>query len=48
MMPLEQPKLLPAGDTAARVAALERYLFRLTAQLQAALEELERRTKDEG
>lgn len=46
MMPLEQPKLQPSGDVNARLAALERYLFRLTTQLQVALEDLERQAKE--
>lgn len=41
MITLEQPRLRGQETTAARVEALERYLFRLCGQLQAALDELE-------
>lgn len=43
MITLEQPRLQSREELAARVEALERYLFRLCSQLQAALNELERR-----
>ena len=43
MVKLEQPKLQSRGELAARVEALERYLFRLCGQLQEALDELERK-----
>lgn len=42
VIPLEQPRLHSGGDTAARLAELERYLYRLVAQLQTVLAELER------
>lgn len=43
MITLEQPRLQSDRELAARVEALERYLFRLCNQLQAALDQLERR-----
>ena len=47
MVPLEQPSLSPEGDLKSRVERLERYLFRLTAQLQVALDRLEQQRKGE-
>lgn len=40
-MKLEQPRIVPAGDLKARVEYLERFIFRLVQELQAALEQLE-------
>lgn len=44
-MKLEQPRIYTGGELSERVAYLERYLFRLTAELQIALTALE---KDQG
>lgn len=41
-MKLEQPRIIPTGDLEARVEYLEKYVFRLVQELQAALEQLER------
>ena len=45
-MKLEQPRISAGGSLEERVTYLERYLFRLVMELQAALEEL--RTMKEG
>lgn len=44
-MKLEQPKIMTGGNLAERVAYLERYIFRLTNELQMALSALEQATK---
>lgn len=39
-MKLEQPRITATGTAEERVAYLERYLFRLVLELQAALDEI--------
>lgn len=46
-MKLEQPRLSTGGELTERVAYLERYLYRLTAELQMALNTLESMAKRE-
>ena len=41
-MMLEQPRIVPSGTLEERVAYLERFVYRLTQELQTALEQLER------
>lgn len=47
MIKLEQPGIRTEQDLAGRVAALERYLYRLAGQLQMALNALEQQKKGE-
>lgn len=48
-MKLEQPRIQTGGSLPERVAYLERYIFRLTAELQMALNALEQaQKKDKG
>lgn len=47
-MKLEQPRIHTGGNLAERVACLERYIFRLVNELQAALDALERAKNDKG
>ncbi|MGM9553652.1 MAG: hypothetical protein ACI3V2_05055 [Faecousia sp.] len=44
-MKLEQPRIPTNGDLSERVAYLERYLYRLTSELQMALNTIESRAK---
>ena len=44
-MKLEQPRLSAGGELTERVAYLERYLYRLTAELQMALNTIETMAK---
>lgn len=41
-MKLEQPKIRQSGDLKERVEFLERYLYRLVAEIQIALDALEK------
>lgn len=47
-MKLEQPRISTGGDLTERVAYLERYIYRLTGELQMALNTIERMAKREG
>ena len=46
-MKLEQPRISPEGNLSERVVYLERYLYRLTSELQAMLSTLESIAKQE-
>lgn len=46
-MKLEQLRISTGGDLSERVAYLERYLYRLTAELQMALNTIESMSKRE-
>lgn len=45
-MKLEQPRIRGAGDLEQRIGYLERYLYRLTAQLQMELSALQQAQND--
>lgn len=48
-MKLEQPRIYTEGSLEARLCYLERYIFRLTTELQMALDALEQAQKyDKG
>lgn len=47
-MKLEQPRIPTNGDLSERVAYLERYLYRLTGELQMALNTIESMAKGNG
>lgn len=47
-MKLEQPKIIASGNLKDRVAYLERYIFRLVAELQMALNQQGQNTDKGG
>lgn len=48
MIKLEQPRIGSTGSLTERVAYLERYLYRLTNELQVVLNALEQMRKENG